>query len=61
LEIADSPKPPLHRITISKNMILDIKVSFVFFIGEKKKKALEEFLNERVGFEELPVKLAERS
>jgi 6-phosphogluconolactonase len=32
LEIFDSPKLPPHRITVSKNMIFDIKVSFVFFI-----------------------------
>jgi 6-phosphogluconolactonase len=57
LEIFDSPKLPPHRITVSKNMIYDIKVVFVFFIGEKKKKALEDFLDEKVGVEELPVKI----
>jgi 6-phosphogluconolactonase/glucosamine-6-phosphate isomerase/deaminase len=60
LEIVDSPKPPSRRITISKNMILEIKVVFLFFVGEKKRKALEMFLDERVGFEELPVKLLDR-
>jgi 6-phosphogluconolactonase len=48
LEILDSPKLPPHRITVSKNMILEIKVVFVFFIGDKKKKALEGFLDDRV-------------
>lgn len=56
LEINNSPKPPLNRITISKKVIKDIDYSFVFFMWENKKEALKWFLSKK-SFTEFPVKL----
>lgn len=61
IEIFDSPKPPTHRITISKNMINNINYSFVFFMWEKKKDAFNAFLNENLNYLDLPVKLVKNS
>nr|MDD3720552.1 6-phosphogluconolactonase [Candidatus Gracilibacteria bacterium] len=61
LEILDSPKAPSHRISISKNMINNINYSFIFFIGEKKKVALEKFLDKKIDYHKLPAKLIKNS
>jgi len=57
LEINDSPKPPSDRITISPNMLKDIKNSFVFFIWEWKKEAYLWFLDKNKDFRQTPTKL----
>ncbi len=61
IEIFDSPKPPNHRITISKNMINNIDYSFVFFMWETKRNALNAFLNENISYKYFPVKLVKNS
>jgi len=58
LLIEDSPKPPAKRITISKTMIKNSQVSFIFFINEGKQKAFENFRNENLSFKNCPAKLA---
>jgi len=57
LDIKNSPKPPTQRITISKNMLTNIPVWFVFFIWEWKKEALNNFLNEKLSYTKCPAKL----
>ncbi len=57
LLINDSPKPPKKRMTMSKNMILNAETSFLFFIGESKKQAYENFKNKNLDFIKCPAKL----
>ncbi len=57
LKISDSPKPPKHRITISKSMLKDIKYAFIFFIWESKQEALNNFLDENISYKNCPAKL----
>jgi len=57
LEINNSPKPPSDRITISPNMLKDIKNSFIFFIWDWKKEAYLWFLDKNKKFKQTPTKL----
>jgi len=58
LIIENSPKPPKKRITISKKMIENSEVSFIFFIGKNKQKAYDNFRNKNLSFKNCPAKLA---
>jgi len=57
LEINNSPKPPKSRITVSKNMIKQIKNSFIFFIWEWKKEAYLGFLDKEKIIKQTPTKI----
>jgi len=57
LEINNSPKPPSNRITISPNMLKNIKNSFMFFIWEWKKEAYLWFLDKEKTIKQIPTKL----
>lgn len=57
LRISDSPKFPLQRITVSKNMIKNIDFSFIFFIWDSKKQSLINFLDENINYKSCPAKL----
>ena len=59
LEIHDSPKTPLHRITISKNMLLHTQFAYVFFMGESKKLAYTNFLDTNLWVNDSPIKLTQ--
>lgn len=56
--IDDAPKEPRERITISPKMIAKAKVVMLFFIGENKKEAYENFKNSKISEKECPAKLA---
>ncbi|MAG16302.1 6-phosphogluconolactonase [Candidatus Woesearchaeota archaeon] len=43
IEMDDSPKPPLHRITMSKKTMLTAKTALLLFVGEGKREAYEKF------------------
>ncbi|MBS8122181.1 6-phosphogluconolactonase [Candidatus Vampirococcus lugosii] len=57
LSINDSPKKPSHRITISPEMIKDIKYGFIFFMGDAKQKALNNFFDNNLIYKDCPAKL----
>ena len=46
----DSPKPPEKRISISKNFLLKSKVGILLFIGEVKRQAYINFLDEKLDY-----------
>lgn len=60
LYINNSPKPPKERITISPFKIKEIWHSFIFFMWEKKKNALLNFLKEELSIEECPCKIIKK-
>ena len=56
LEITDSPKPPAHRITVSPQMIRDMKYAFIAFM-QGKEEAYSHFLDEDISLEDCPAKM----
>ncbi len=60
LKIIDSPKQPKERITISINMLLDIKYAYVFFMWKEKEKAFNIFKKEEVNNNDCPIKFVEK-
>lgn len=46
--IHDSPKPPSDRISVSIPYIQNIPMVFIFFIGEGKREAYEQFLDKNI-------------
>ena len=59
LEVHDSPKPPLHRITVSKNMLEKTQFAYVFFMGESKKWAFTNFIDTDLSIHDCPVKFTQ--
>lgn len=57
LEIHDSPKPPLSRITLSPSMIYSIEFSCIVFKGEGKQEAFNKFINPSIEYIQCPAKL----
>ncbi|NQX87161.1 MAG: 6-phosphogluconolactonase [Halioglobus sp.] len=57
LVIDDAPKPPARRITLSKHAILESSVVFLLFLGEHKRRALQQFLDPRIGSMDCPARL----
>ncbi|WP_018249275.1 6-phosphogluconolactonase [Orenia marismortui] len=55
--VDNSPKPPVRRISASKNLILKSRISFLLFFGQKKADAYKSFLDKDISIEECPVKL----
>lgn len=58
VRFGDSPKPPADRITATPQLIAEASVSFLMFMGESKKDALNLFLSD-VSFEKCPAKIVE--
>jgi 6-phosphogluconolactonase len=57
LYIDNSPKPPLKRMSASKNMILRSNIGIVIFNGEIKKDAYQYFINKEIDYINCPAKL----
>jgi 6-phosphogluconolactonase len=55
--VDNSPKPPLRRMSASKNMILRSKIGIVLFYGEIKREAYLNFLNKELDYTNCPAKL----
>lgn len=53
----DSPKPPPLRMSASKKLIERSNIAFLFFIGEAKKEAYKNFLDENVDSISCPAKI----
>ncbi|MBW3020564.1 6-phosphogluconolactonase, partial [Candidatus Woesearchaeota archaeon] len=57
IDVDDSPKQPMERMSASANLILESSLAIILFIGESKKQALKSFLSGKDSFESLPVNL----
>lgn len=57
ITMADSPKPPKDRMTMSKYLVNQSKVNFVLFFGDAKKNAYEMFLDKSTSITKIPAKL----
>ncbi|OCL27728.1 6-phosphogluconolactonase [Orenia metallireducens] len=55
--VDNSPKPPVKRISASKNLLLKAKESFLLFFGEQKFDAYRRFSDEDISIKECPSKL----
>lgn len=58
IEINGAPKLPPKRITASPEMIKDADTVILLFVSEAKKKAYENFRNEKIFPQECPAKIA---
>ena len=58
LLVADSPKPPKRRMTISPGAIRHSTYPFLFFLGEEKQNAHKCFMNDETTYYDCPCKLA---
>jgi 6-phosphogluconolactonase len=56
----DSPKPPPHRMTASRSLLLQAKLGIALFINETKLDALRRFLDNNIDIEQCPIKLVNR-
>ncbi|MCL6088890.1 MAG: 6-phosphogluconolactonase [Candidatus Marsarchaeota archaeon] len=57
LEVADAPKPPASRVSISPEQIRKAKEVWLVFRGKEKQKALEKFLDSHTPLKDCPAKL----
>ncbi|PRX32458.1 6-phosphogluconolactonase [Orenia metallireducens] len=55
--VDNSPKPPVKRISASKNLLLKAKESFLLFFGEQKVDAYRKFSDDNISIKECPSKL----
>jgi len=55
--IEDSPKPPPYRGTVSKTFLQRAGMAFLLFYGEKKRTALNTFLDDSTPTERCPAKM----
>lgn len=58
--VTDSPKPPAKRLTATKPMLQQAKVAVLLIVGEGKRKALDQFRNEKMDDAHCPAKLVLR-
>lgn len=59
IEMDDSPKPPLKRMTMSRKLLMRSKAAILLFIGEGKKEAYSLFRDAGVTYEQCPAKLVQ--
>jgi 6-phosphogluconolactonase len=57
LAITNAPRPPVDRVTSTKNLILRSKVGIVLFYDEIKRDAFNMFLDENIAYNKCPAKL----
>ena len=58
--VEDSPKPPALRISLSNTMLANTPYSFAFFIGDGKKEAYSNFLNDDLTEQQVPIKIIKK-
>ncbi|MBT3464444.1 6-phosphogluconolactonase [archaeon] len=56
--VTNSPKPPGRRMSLTPKMVLNANSIMLFFIGEGKKIAYNNFLDDKVKLEDCPAKLS---
>lgn len=54
----DSPKPPEHRMSISRRLLVRSKVAILLFEGTTKRVAYAKFQDKQIDFNTCPAKLA---
>ena len=57
ISVEDSPKPPSHRMSISKKFLARSEIGIMLFIGNSKRKAYINFLDNNIDYESCPAKL----
>jgi len=57
IHVKNSPKPPLNRMSISKNLLLKAKIGVLLFSGKEKKCAFQNYLNPDLNYRNCPAKL----
>lgn len=55
--VENSPKPPEKRMSITKNFLKKSNIAILLFSGEEKKKALQNFVNDKIKYTDCPAKL----
>ena len=55
--MSDSPKPPLERLTASRNMLEDADTAIALFLTKDKRQAFQNFKNPELSTEQCPAKL----
>lgn len=58
IPVANSPKPPAHRVSASRNLLSKSQTVVVLFFGETKKNAYNNFATKAKTTENCPAKLA---
>ena len=59
--VEDSPKPPARRISMSRSMVENTDSAFVFFIGEGKRDAYSNFMDDAVHIKDAPIKISRQA
>lgn len=59
--VTDSPKPPASRISMSRSMLEKTGCVFVFLIGEGKRDAYHNFMNDSVTITDAPIKISRQA
>ncbi|MCK4365149.1 MAG: 6-phosphogluconolactonase [Thermoplasmatales archaeon] len=57
ISMNNSPKPPSKRISISKKILLKSKIGILIFVGDMKREAYSNFLDEEIDITMCPAKL----
>jgi len=57
IHVSNSPKPPLERISVSRNFIAETDTAILMFLGEGKKEALNKFKDKKKNVESCPAKI----
>ncbi|MCG6201290.1 6-phosphogluconolactonase [Psychromonas antarctica] len=59
--VNDSPKPPAARISMSRSMVEHTGSVFVFFIGEGKRDAYNNFMDDTLAIQDAPIKISRQA
>ena len=57
ISMDDSPKPPKNRMSISKKFLLKSKIGILIFVGDMKREAYSNFLDNKIDITMCPAKL----
>jgi 6-phosphogluconolactonase len=55
----DAPKPPVDRMSASRQLIQKAKVSIILFFGKGKREALNNFFDDKFDYKACPAKLVQ--
>jgi len=58
--VHDSPKPPSHRMSMSKNLLLRSEYAYLFIVGTSKLLAYQLYENPELSIEDCPSKLIDK-
>jgi len=61
IEVHNSPKPPLRRISLSRRAIVNSGIVILLVFGEEKRQALQNITEDTVGVLDCPAKIAKEA